>query len=91
MYSSSTFSLQLGCNHIGDEGVKAIAIALISNAQGSALVWLALGGNKITDKGAEHLSIALRAQQVNVGGNEESTNGSGMIGEWACQLWTDEC
>ena len=42
--------MQLGCNYIGDEGVKAISIALISNARDSGLVWLALGGNQITDR-----------------------------------------
>lgn len=56
--------LQLGCNHVGDEGVKAIAIALLSNAQESQLVWLALGGNQITDRGAEHLAVALKLQHT---------------------------
>ena len=58
---------QLGCNHIGDEGVKALALALLSNAHESQLVWLGLGGNEITDRGAEHLAVALKAQH--------STNG----------------
>ena len=56
--------LQLGCNHVGDEGVKAVAIALLSNAQESQLVWLALGGNQITDRGAEHLAVALKLQHA---------------------------
>ena len=42
--------------------MKAIAIALLSNAQRSQLVWLALGGNQITDRGAEHLAVALKLQ-----------------------------
>lgn len=58
---------QLGCNHIGDEGVKAVALALISNAQSSGLIWLALGGNGLTDKGAEHLAIALKIQHSPTG------------------------
>lgn len=63
---------QLGCNHIGDEGVKALALALLSNAQESQLVWLGLGGNEITDRGAEHLAVALKAQHTNNGHfNEE--------------------
>ena len=49
---------------MGDEGVKAIAIALLSNAQSSQLVWLALGGNQITDRGAEHLAVALKLQHT---------------------------
>ena len=44
----------MGCNYIGDEGVKAISIALISNARDSALLWLAIGGNQITDRSAPH-------------------------------------
>ena len=55
---------QLGCNHVGDEGVKALALALLSNAHDSHLVWLGLGGNEITDRGAEHLAIALKAQHT---------------------------
>ena len=51
--------------------MKAIAIALLSNAQESQLVWLALGGNQITDRGAEHLAIALRAQHMNDQGAAE--------------------
>ncbi len=60
-----------------------MAIALLSNAQDSALVWLALGGNEITDKGAEHLSIALKAQQENPYRNIEGSdaNGGGYLGE----------
>jgi hypothetical protein len=59
--------LQLGCNHIGDEGVKALALALLSNAHESALVWLGLGGNEITDRGAEHIAVALKAQHMTNG------------------------
>ncbi len=55
---------QLGCNHIGDEGVKAIALALLSNAQASNLTWLALGGNGITDKGVEHIAVSLKVQHA---------------------------
>ena len=44
--------------------MKAIAIALLSNAQRSQLVWLALGGNQITDRGAEHLAVALKLQHT---------------------------
>jgi hypothetical protein len=47
--------------------VKAISLALISNAQSSGLVWLALGGNGITDKGAEHLAFALKIQHAPTG------------------------
>lgn len=68
---------QLGCNHIGDEGVKAIAIALLSNGRQSRLVWLALGGNKVTDKGVEHFAVALRAQQ----GNSSTTAERGESGK----------
>ena len=49
---------------MGDEGVKALAIALLSNAQRSQLVWLALGGNQITDRGVEHLAVALKLQHT---------------------------
>ena len=66
---------QLGCNHISDEGVKAFALALLSNAQESGLVWLGLGGNEITDRGAEHLAVALKAQHSN---NAHSNNDEGM-------------
>ena len=59
--------LQLGCNHIGDEGVKALALALLSNAHESSLVWLGLGGNEITDRGAEHFAVALKAQHMTNG------------------------
>ena len=59
--------LQLGCNHIGDEGVKALALALLSNAHDSSLVWLGLGGNEITDRGAEHFAVALKAQHMTNG------------------------
>ncbi len=53
--------------------MKAISLALISNAQSSKLIWLALGGNGITDKGAEHLAFALKIQHVPHGpaGNKE--------------------
>ena len=44
--------------------MKAIAIALLSNAQRSQLVWLALGGNQITDRGVEHLAVALKLQHT---------------------------
>ena len=44
--------------------MKAIAIALLSNAQRSQLVWLALGGNQITDRGVEHLAVALKLQHI---------------------------
>lgn len=68
-----TMGTQLGCNHIGDEGVKALALALLSNAHGSQLVWLGLGGNEITDRGAGHLAVALKAQHTSNGhlNNEE--------------------
>ena len=59
--------LQLGCNHIGDEGAKALALALLSNAHDSSLVWLGLGGNEITDRGAEHFAVALKAQHMTNG------------------------
>ncbi len=68
---------QLGCNHIGDEGVKAIALALISNAQSSGLIWLALGGNGITDKGAEHLAFALKVQHTPSGPSGRMTDKEG--------------
>ena len=77
VHSSPFPSVQLGCNHIGDEGVKALAIALISNARDSGLVWLALGGNDITDRGAEHLAVALKAQHSGIGGG----GGKDDIGE----------
>ena len=57
--------VQLGCNCIGDEGVKALSIALISSCWDSKLAWLALGGNQITDKGAQHLAVALSPQRTN--------------------------
>jgi len=56
--------IQLGCNHIGDEGAKALALSLLSNGQRTCLVWLALGGNNITDRGAEHLAVALKLQHT---------------------------
>ncbi len=56
--------MQLGCNHIGDEGAKALALALLSNGQASSLVWLALGGNSITDRGVEHFAVALKLQHA---------------------------
>lgn len=68
--------MQLGCNHIGDEGVKALALALLSNAHESKLMWLGLGGNEITDRGAEHLAVALKAQYSN---NGHFSNEEGMV------------
>jgi hypothetical protein len=47
--------------------VKALALALLSNAHESALVWLGLGGNEITDRGAEHIAVALKAQHMTNG------------------------
>ena len=65
--------------------MKAIAIALLSNAQRSQLVWLALGGNQITDRGAEHLAVALKLQYTIredplQGEGEGSTGGEGRKG-----------
>ena len=47
--------------------MKALALALLSNAHESGLVWLGLGGNEITDRGAEHLAVALKAQHMTNG------------------------
>jgi len=49
----------LGCNSIGDNGAKAIAVSLMKNIQISKLHWLGLGGNKITDQGARYLAAML--------------------------------
>lgn len=47
--------------------MKALALALLSNAHESSLVWLGLGGNEITDRGAEHFAVALKAQHMTNG------------------------
>ena len=64
--------------------MKAIAIALLSNAQRSQLVWLALGGNQITDRGAEHLAVALKLQHIiredPLQGEGEGGSGGGRMG-----------
>ena len=64
--------------------MKAIAIALLSNAQKSKLVWLALGGNQITDRGAEHLAVALKLQHIiredPLQGEGEGGSGGGRMG-----------
>ena len=59
--------------------MKAISLALISNAQSSKLVWLALGGNGITDKGAEHLAFALKIQHVPHGQARSMADKEGMM------------
>ena len=64
--------------------MKAIAIALLSNAQKSKLVWLALGGNQVTDRGAEHLAVALKLQHIiredPLQGEGEGGSGGGRMG-----------
>ena len=64
--------------------MKAIAIALLSNAQRSQLVWLALGGNQITDRGVEHLAVALKLQHTirddPLQGEGEGSTGAGGKG-----------
>ena len=81
----NSVSPQLGCNHVGDEGVKAIAIALLSNAQRSKLVWLALGGNQITDRGAEHLAVALKLQHF-IREDPLQGEGEGRSGGWGGRM-----
>ena len=44
-----------------------MALALLSNAHDSSLIWLGLGGNEITDRGAEHLAVSLKAQHMTNG------------------------
>lgn len=83
---NTSLSLQLGCNHIGDEGAKAISLALISNAQSSGLIWLALGGNSITDKGAEHLAFALKIQHAPSGPLAKMTAEEGTMRLRGCPI-----
>lgn len=55
-----------------------MSLALISNAQSSGLIWVALGGNGITDKGAEHLAFALKIQHAPNGPLSRMTTEQGI-------------
>ena len=64
--------------------MKALAIALLSNARQSSLTWLGLGGNEITDRGVEHLGVALMAQR-----SQPTEDTDGNEGESALRLVLD--